>query len=131
MIKIINGTYGFRNPRTGIIEAKTAKSEPFSLVAEREAELVSAGVAEYVGDEPAETDFADTEDAEYSYSDKNTVAELRTIADKLGVTVPDRATKKQIIAALDDALSAALDAEGEEEYEDGEDAPDISAILPE
>ena len=52
MIKIINGTYGYRNS-DGRVEAKTPKSKPFSLSEEREAELVDAGVAEYVNGAPA------------------------------------------------------------------------------
>ena len=46
MIKIIKGTYGLKVG--GIVEAKTKHSEPFTLPAFREAELVAAGVAEYV-----------------------------------------------------------------------------------
>ena len=46
MIRIIKGTYGLR--RGNKIEAMTPGTEPFSLSAEREKELVAQGTAEYV-----------------------------------------------------------------------------------
>lgn len=46
MIRIIKGTYGLR--RGNKIEAMTPGTEPFSLSAEREKELVGQGTAEYV-----------------------------------------------------------------------------------
>ena len=149
MIRIINGTYGYRNPQTGVVEAKTAKSKPFTLPEDREDELVAAGVAEYVG-EDVSSDGGDASEApaskadELVYSDKNTVAELKAIADKLGIQVAERATKKQIIEVLDAAKAdesndeesegkEADDAEsdGEDDGEDDGDAPDITAALPE
>lgn len=149
MIRIINGTYGYRNPQTGVVEAKTAKSKPFTLPEDREDELVAAGVAEYVG-EDVSSDGGDASEApaskanELVYSDKNTVAELKAIAEKLGIQVAERATKKQIIEALDAAKAdesndeesdgeEADDAEGdgEDDGEDDGDAPDITAALPE
>lgn len=149
MIRIVNGTYGYRNPQTGVVEAKTAKSKPFTLPEDREDELVAAGVAEYVG-EDVSSDGGDASEApaskadELVYSDKNTVAELKAIAEKLGIQVAERATKKQIIEALDAAKAdesndeesegeEADDAEsdGEDDGEDDGDAPDITAALPE
>lgn len=56
MIKIIAGTFGYRNPDTGLIEAKTPESKPFSIPntpgMRTEADLVALGVAEYVDDKP-------------------------------------------------------------------------------
>lgn len=49
MIRIIKGTYGLR--RGNKVEAMTPGTEPFSLSAEREKELVEQGTAEYVGQE--------------------------------------------------------------------------------
>lgn len=46
MIKIIKGTYG--RVVDGQVEAMTKHSAPFSISESREAELVAAGVAEYV-----------------------------------------------------------------------------------
>jgi len=149
MIRIINGTYGYRNPQTGVVEAKNIKSKPFTLSPDREDELVAAGVAEYVG-EDVSTDGGNASDApasasdELEYSDKNTVAELKAIAEKLGIQVAERATKKQIIEALDAAKAdksndeesegeEADDAEsdGEDDGEDDGDAPDITPAMPE
>lgn len=149
MIRIINGTYGYRNPQTGVVEAKNIKSKPFTLSPDREDELVAAGVAEYVG-EDVSTDGGNASDApasasdELEYSDKNTVAELKAIAEKLGIQVAKGATKKQIIEALDAAKAdesndeesegeEADDAEsdGKDDGEDDGDAPDITAALPE
>lgn len=152
MIRIINGTYGYRNPQTGVVEAKTVKSKPFTLPEDREDELVAAGVAEYVG-EDVSSDGGNASEApaskadELEYSDKNTVAELKAIAEKLGIEVAERATKKQIIEALDAAKAGASDEDeksedddnaedageesGEDDGEDGGDAPDITAALPE
>lgn len=149
MIRIINGTYGYRNPQTGVVEAKTAKSKPFTLPEDREDELVAAGVAEYVG-EDVSSDGGDASEApaskadELVYSDKNTVAELKAIAEKLGIQVAERATKKQIIEALDAAKADEsndeesegeeadnAESDGEDDGEDDGDAPDITAALPE
>lgn len=117
MIRIINGTYGYRNPITNQVEAKTAKSKPFSIDADRERELVKAGVAEYVGkdtdqDGAGQNDGPNKnqqpqkqEDQIPKYSTKNSVAELTALAEKLGVNVKDGATKKEIVAAIDAALA--------------------------
>ena len=134
MIKIVNGTYGYRNPVTGMIEAKNSKSKPFNLSPDREEELVSAGVAEYVGEDEEEPEVtADKPE----YSDANTVAELKAIASKKGLKVSEKATKKQLLKELDAADSKESEAEpwddeeeADEDVESG-DAPNISAELPE
>ena len=61
MIKMIAGVYGYREG--GIIMPKDKNSEPFSLNPEREAELVTRGVAEYanliIPEEPKPADQND------------------------------------------------------------------------
>ena len=61
MIKMIAGVYGYREG--GIIMPKDKNSEPFSLNPEREAELVTRGVAEYanliIPEEPKTADQND------------------------------------------------------------------------
>ncbi len=154
MIKIIKGTYGYRNPINGLVEAKNTKSNPFSLSPEREDELVALGVAEYVGEDmvdgeddgeaaPAKTPAADpgqqsgqTPAADGNdtpkYSTKNTVAELTTIANQYGVEVPAGSTKKQIVELIDTKLAAGEDDGKEDDGEDdGEAAPNLSALMPE
>lgn len=157
MIRIINGTYGYRNPATNQVEAKTAKSKPFSIDADRERELVKAGVAEYVGKD-TDQDGAGQNDGQNKnqqpqkqedqipkYSTKNSVAELTALAEKLGVKVKDGATKKEIVAAIDAALAEGNKAnQGEHDDQDGagqnndqdgddedDDALDLSAAMPE
>ena len=140
MIRIINGTYGYRNPQTGVVEAKTVKSKPFTLPEDREDELVAAGVAEYVG-EDVSSDGGDASEApaskadELEYSDKNTVAELKAIAEKLGVEALDAAkagaSDEGEKPEDDDDAEDAGEESGEDDGEDGGDAPDITAALPE
>ncbi len=48
MIKIVRGVYGFKD-KNGIVRPKTEADEPFELLPEQEARLVSIGVSEYVG----------------------------------------------------------------------------------
>lgn len=106
MIRIItNTTYGFNNGK--YIEPKTKDSEPFSVRAEREAELVAAGIAEYVGEpekeptndtisEPIEADIEFTEEA----LDEKTMNELREIAKTLGVKQKAGMKKADLIDAI-------------------------------
>lgn len=47
MIRIIQGTYGFRGP-DGLVHPKTAASGPFKESAEQEKRLIRLGVAEAV-----------------------------------------------------------------------------------
>lgn len=47
MIRIIQGTYGFRGP-DGLIRPKTAADGPFEESAEQEKRLIKLGVAEAV-----------------------------------------------------------------------------------
>lgn len=49
MIRIIQGTYGFRGP-DGIVRPKTAADGPFSDTVEQEKRLIRLGVAEAVSD---------------------------------------------------------------------------------
>ena len=62
MIKIIAGVYGYKE--NGIILPKDKDSEPFSLDPEREAELVTQGVAEYANVIIPETAGAEQQPAE-------------------------------------------------------------------
>ena len=72
MIRMIKGTYGLKV--NGVVEAMTKRSAPFSLSAEREAELVKAGVAAYV-----------EETAEEKALSNMKMAELRKTAAAYGV----------------------------------------------
>lgn len=83
MIKMIKGTYG--RVVNGSVEAMTKHSPPFSLPEAREAELVAAGVAVKV-EEP-------------NYADMK-MAELRKVAESLGVDASAAKTKKGVIAMI-------------------------------
>lgn len=133
MIRIItNTTYGYNNGR--FIEPKTKDSEPFSVNPEREAELVAAGIAEYVGEpetisetgavaeettEAAEAIEAGAIDLTEDYLEGLKMPELKELAGTLGVTYKVGMKKVDLIEAI------LADAEGETETEDEEPADDV------
>jgi hypothetical protein len=84
------GTYGLEV--NGSVEAMTKHSAPFSLPADRETELVKAGVAAYVK-EPTE---------EKAYSGMK-MAELRKIATAYGVDASKCRSKNEAIKLIDAA----------------------------
>lgn len=80
MIKIIAGVYGHKE--NGIITPKDKDSEPFSLNPEREAELVTRGIAEYANviipepdQDPGAGENADEEPPADDQADENQNAE--------------------------------------------------------
>lgn len=149
MIRIVSGTYGYRNPDTNQVEAKTVKSKPFSLSFEREEELVNNGVAEYVktgcdtegnrsdreigmAESPDEETDAGIGDGIPRYNIRDTVERLTAIANQLGIEVGEDMRKKDIIEAIDRKLAADDSMEGEEEGNgDGGPVPEPSAFMPE
>ena len=94
MIRMTKGTYGLKV--NGAVEAMTKHSAPFSLPADREAELVKAGVAAYV-EETAE---------EKAYSSMK-MAELRKAAAAYGVDASKIRSKKEVIAMIEAAKAKA------------------------
>ena len=95
MIRMIKSTYG--HVVNGVVEAMTKRSAPFSLSKTREAELVEAGVAEYV---------EETETAQANAYANMKMVELRKAAAALGVDVSAAKTKKEVIAMLEAAKVA-------------------------
>lgn len=87
MIKMIKGTYG--RVVNGSVEAMTKHSPPFSLPEAREAELVAAGVAVKVEEPEKSLNYADMK-----------MAELRKVAESLGVDASAAKTKKGVIAMI-------------------------------
>ena len=87
MIKMIKGTYG--RVVNGSVEAMTKLSPPFSLPEAREAELVAAGVAVKVEEPEKGVNYADMK-----------MAELRKVAESLGVDASAVKTKKGVIAMI-------------------------------
>lgn len=115
LIKIAKGNYGYNNGVT--VRVKKPSDKPFSVSDEEARRLVALGVAEIVSEGgilPASdegTDIADIkEDApeienEFEiplYNDLLTRAELQAIAKEYGIEISDRATKSEMIKALDD-----------------------------
>lgn len=90
MIRMTKGTYGLKV--NGTVEAMTKNSKSFSLSADREAELVKAGVAAYV-EKPAE---------EKTYSNMK-MAELRKAAAAYGVDASKCRSKKEAIELIEAA----------------------------
>ena len=90
MIKMIKGTYG--RIVSGKVEAMTKSSEPFSLSAAREAELVAAGVAVKVEETVQAKAYASMK-----------MVELRKAAAALGVDASAAKSKKEVIAILEAA----------------------------
>ena len=90
MIKMIKGTYG--HVKNGTVEAVTKHSAPFKLSEKREAELVAAGVAEYVEGSTQANAYENMK-----------MAELRKAAAALGVDASAAKSKKEVIAILEAA----------------------------
>lgn len=88
MIRMIKGTYGLKV--NGVVEAMTKRSAPFSLSAEREAELVKAGVAAYV-----------EETAEEKALSNMKMAELRKTAAAYGVDASKCRSKGEAIKLIE------------------------------
>ena len=152
MIKIIAGTYGYVNKKTGAVEAKDKKSQPFSCDKDEEARLVALGVAEYVGEvnqdedpdqdpdgkgqdngDAHQGDQKSDQEPEKALTDM-TKKELTQIATDLGIELPKKATNQDIIEAIEKARA---EHEGDQDddldgEEDGDDeAPALSAAMPE
>lgn len=126
MIKIVQGTYGYKD-KNGIVRPKTSKDEPFSLPAEQEARLVGLGVAEYVHPVDMETPIGFDEtppelpDGVTGIPEYNTgmkADELRAIAKDMGLTFKVGTTKAEMVEAMDKFL--------EENTVDGVDIEDVA-----
>ncbi|WP_297623597.1 hypothetical protein [uncultured Rikenella sp.] len=144
MIKMIAGVYGYREG--GIIMPKDKNSEPFSLNPEREAELVTRGVAEYanliIPEEPKTADqnddsrndegsqnsgdgSQDDEDSQNDqkqkpeYSEKMKLPELQALAASYGLDAQKMRAKAEVVKLLDDYFK-----------DDGEQPPTFGAMDP-
>ena len=84
MIRMTNGTYGLKE--NGVVRAMTKHSAPFSLTADRETELVKAGVAAYVEKRAEETSH-----------DNMRLSDLRKDATACGVDAGKCRSKKEVI----------------------------------
>ena len=111
MIQIIKGAYGL--PHGRIVKAITKDDGPISIAPEREAELVTAGIAEYVNAPSVKEDVA---------IDNMTVQQLKAVADQLGIKYPGNIKKDDLIQRIETA------GEEDETIEPEEDAPSIDPM---
>ena len=138
MIKIVRGVYGYVD-KDGIVRPKTEADDPFELLPEQEARLVSLGVAKYVGSAVSEQEPADTEEEEIEGEEpidfdempteviplsEMSVKELRDLGKEYGLSFKVGTTKAEMIQAIEDA-EAALNTDAEDE--DGEPVPVFDA----
>lgn len=94
MIRMTNGTYGLKENR--VVKAMTKHSAPFSLTADRETELVKAGVAVYV-----------EKCAEETSHDNMRLSDLRKAATTYGVDASKCRSKKEVIEMIETAKAKA------------------------
>ncbi|MGN1118529.1 MAG: hypothetical protein ACI4RU_07935 [Acutalibacteraceae bacterium] len=126
LIKIIKGTYGLHV--NGCVVGKDVNSQPFEVDDVTAAELIELGVAEEavikvatvnppISDKGAGENLVNKETETSGknnvilegteipgYSMDMTAAELRALAEKFEVKIEPRATKAEIIAALDEVF---------------------------
>lgn len=112
MIRIVKGAYGL--PQGRIVKAITKDDGPISIDPKREAELVEAGVAEYV-DEPE----ANEENVAVEHM---TVQQLKSVADQLGIKYPSNIKKDALIQLIEEKDEEVEEADPEE------DAPNIDPM---
>lgn len=125
MIKIIKGVYGYWNEQKKRVQPKTVNDAPFELAAEQEARLVGLGVAEYVGTPAAAVEETVEEVTGYLDSEqleRMTVAELREIAEKMGLDTSKMRKKADIVEAI-----AHEEVTAGEIVEDGDELPTFDA----
>lgn len=139
MIKIVKGVYGYVD-KHGFVRPKDCNSEPFVTSPEQEARLVKLGVAEYV-DEPEKAEpVNEPAQVQSSKNDEETArldpeqlkeltnAELKTMAEDMGIDTAKLKTKAQLIEAItavDVVPGPDEDSEGMED--DGEAPPAFDA----
>ncbi len=136
MIKIVQGIYGYQD-KNGVVRPKTPEDAPFSLTEAQEKRLVGLGVAEYVGNVPEHpqdaVELTEDENTETDivvlpeYNADMTTKELREIAKAYKIELAARASKKEILAALDEK-TAALEAIYADDSEDVE-MPELDATV--
>lgn len=134
MIKIVKGVYGYVD-KHGFVRPKDCNSEPFNTSPEQEARLVKLGVAEYVDEpakaepvnEPAQVQSPQNDEA-VAHLDPDqlkelTNAELKAMAEDMGIDTAKLKTKAQFIEAITAVDVVPGPDEGSEEMEDDGEAP--------
>ena len=141
MIKIVNGVYGYVD-KHGFVRPKDCNSEPFVTSPEQEARLVKLGVAEYVDEpekaepvnEPAQVQSPEIgEEAAHLDPDQLkelTNAELKAMAEDMGIDTAKLKTKAQLIAAITEVPLEDAIAEDDDGVDDGEAPPVLTPEAP-
>lgn len=106
LIKIIAGNYGYSN---GIsVRVKTPSDAPFDVDNAEGERLISRGIAVAVKVSD-KIDVPDSNNSDVnsspSYDESMPKATLQSIAKEYGVEVSEKASKTEIVAALDDYFS--------------------------
>lgn len=144
MIKIIKGVYG-RRQGYKITPVKVGDA-PIELDADEEKRLVSRGVACYVEkvveddakqkaenkqEAPKEQAPVENEVEKLSkkYGDMNVDA-LKAYAAEIGIEIPKKARKADIVALIVSAETAPSNEDADDEPNGDEEAPELSAQLP-
>lgn len=104
LIKIIAGNYGYSN---GIsVRVKTPSDAPFEVDNAEGERLISRGIAVKISDK---IDIPDSNNSDVnsspSYDESMPKATLQSIAKEYGVKVSEKASKTEIVAALDEYFS--------------------------
>ena len=100
-IKIIRGTYGFKQGANVAISPKTVKDPPFKVDEAEAKRLIALGVAA-----PADNEQAEENDNDPPYSKDMSLKELQKIATEYGIENAEKInTKDKVIAAIDEVLN--------------------------
>ena len=121
MIKIISGTYGYREG-TKVIP-KNSDSPPFELTPKREAELVKEGVARYATEKDAQVEADSPAHGFAEYGLEMTFAELKRIAaESYGIEESElkKAKSKAVVIKLIEEAKAAKGTDDDDEEDDEE-----------
>lgn len=143
LIKIINGTYGYKAPGSKHIDPKQAGSPPFEVDDDEAKRLFDLGVSVYiVNEKPDATPDNGESNAvtgnntpdgnaseKPSYSTEMKADELKELMKKSGLAFKVGMSKDDMVAALDEFFSRG-DKETNDDIDDGEDPPSLSAENP-
>lgn len=129
MIKIISGVYGYLD-KNGCVKPKTEKDGPFSLTKEQEARLVGLGVAKYVEEAPEATgkdEVGETGHLDPEQLGELTNAQLKELAEKMGIDTKKLTTKAKLIEAITaiEVIPGPAEDGKEETEDDGESLPNF------
>lgn len=153
-VRVINGTYGYKDPKSGYVTPVKAGDPPIEVTEEKARRLVDVlHVAEYV-EVTAETDSGTKHSADIGKAAGTTekkasvepaspkklfekltpdskIAEMKAVADLIGLKFKFGTTKAEAYKALAEAFTEAENADNAgRNVDSGEDAPNLSPEEP-